>query len=99
MNTILDKLKWEKKNMLTYPVTIISNQSIEYWQTVPNTEFLDTMVSYFMYPFFNRPIWHVKESGLLIENIYSNISKHDILTGVFYTDITDHFPILYRLVS
>ena len=53
------------------------------------------MFSYFMYPFINRPTRCIKQSATLIDNIYSNIFEHDILTGIFYTDITDHFPIFY----
>ena len=60
---------------------------------VSTSEFLDTMFSYFAYPLINRPTRSVKESATLIDNIYSNMIKNDILTGIFYTDISDHFPV------
>ena len=91
MSTILDKLKSEKKS--TY---LSSDYNINLLNTdkhVPTAEFLDTMFSYFMYPFINRPTRCIKQSATLIDNIYSNIFEHGILTGIFYTDITDHFPI------
>ena len=62
---------------------------------MPTAEFLDTMFSYFMYPFINRPTRCIKQNATLIDNIYSNIFEHDILTGIFYTDITDQLPIFY----
>ena len=57
------------------------------------------MFSYFVYPFINRPTRRVKERATLIDNIYSNMIKNDILTGIFYTDISDHFPVFYIDIS
>ena len=93
MSTFLDKLKSEKKG--TYLSGDYTNNLLNTYKHVPTAEFLNTMFSYFMYPFINRPTRCIKQSATLIDNIYSNIFEHDNLTGIFYTDITDHFPIFY----
>ena len=36
---------------------------------------------------------HKPESAYLIDNIFSNVLKPNLLTGVLYTDISDHFPV------
>ena len=93
MSTILDKLKSEKKGTYLYGDYNINLLNTD--KHVPTAEFLDTMFSYFMYPVINRPTRCIKQSATLLDNIYSNIFEHGILTGIFYTDITDHFPIFY----
>ena len=93
MCSILEKLKTEKKTIYLsgdYNINLLNVDN-----HVPTSEFLDTMFSYFMYPFINRPTRSVKERATLIDNIYSNMIKNDILTGIFYTDISDHFPVFY----
>ena len=93
MCSILEKLKTEKKAIYLFGDYRINLLNVD--NHVSTSEFLDTMFSYFAYPLINRPTRSVKESATLIDNIYSNIIKNDILTGIFYTDISDHFPVFY----
>ena len=68
MSTILDKLKSEKKGTYLsgdYNINLLNTD-----KHVPTAEFLDTMFSYVMYPFINRPIQCIKQSATLIDNIY-----------------------------
>ena len=86
---------WNQRKKATYLSGDYNINLLNTDKHVPTAEFLDTMFSYFMYSFINRPTRCIKQSATLIGNIYSKIFKHDILTGIFYTDITDHFPIFY----
>ena len=93
MCSILQNLRTEKNAIYLSGDYNINLLNID--KHVPTSEFLDTVFSYFVYPFINRPTRSVKESATLIDNIYSNMIKNDILTGIFYTDISDHFPVFY----
>ena len=93
MCSILEKLKTEKKAIYLSGDCNINLLNAD--KHVPTSEFVDTMFSYFVYPFINRLAGSVKESATLIDKIYSNMIKNDILTAIFYTDISDHFPVFY----
>ena len=58
------------------------------------SDFLNTMFPYSFYPFITKPTSIKGESATLIDNIYcNNIFISNVLNGIFYTDISDHFPI------
>ena len=58
-----------------------------------NGNFLEIMFSHSLIPFINRPTRLTANSATIIDNIYSNEIRNDQLSGLFYTDISDHFPI------
>ena len=52
------------------------------------------MYSYSFFPLINKPTGVSKHSATLIDNIFCNgINNKDITNGIFYTAISDHFPI------
>ena len=58
------------------------------------SDFLDVMFAHFFIPLINRPTRVCNNSATIIDNIYTNCSARcDLFTGLFFTDITDHFPI------
>jgi hypothetical protein len=60
----------------------------------PTSEFLDLIYSHSMFPLITKPTRIAGGSSTLIDNIFSNdICSTDMLNGLFYTDISDHFPI------
>ena len=69
MCSILEKLKTEKKAIYLSGDYNIDLLNVD--KQVPTSEFLNTMFSYFVYPFINRPTRSAKESATLIDNIYS----------------------------
>ena len=89
MCSILEKLKTEKKAIYLSGDYNIDPLNVD--KHVPISEFSDSMFSYFVYPFINRPTRRVKESATLIDNIYSNMIKNDILTGI----LTLIFPTIF----
>ena len=61
---------------------------------LPTSMFLDLMYSYFYVPLINKPTRIRENSATVIDNIYKNCAvDNDLLTGIFFVDITDHFPI------
>ena len=61
---------------------------------LPTSEFLDTLFSYSFYPLINKPTRVKGDSATLIDNIFSNnMDINNLSNGIFYVDISDHFPI------
>ena len=58
-------------------------------------EFVDTMYTCSSFPKITKPTQAI--SCTVIDNIYSNdiLTQYDTISGLFYTNITDHFPIFH----
>ena len=54
---------------------------------------LHTTYSNSCYPHINKPTRIDGQSSTLIDNIFSNIFDKDIISGLLYSDISDHLPI------
>ena len=57
--------------------------------------FLTTALSYSLLPLINKPTRISENTVSLIDNIFTNNFCTDILSGVIYSDISDHFPIFH----
>ena len=55
--------------------------------------FLDTMYSIGLYPLVDRPTRICNHSFSLIDNIFTNVTNHNVTSGILVSDITDHLPI------
>ena len=60
---------------------------------VPTSEFISLCLTHSMLPLINRPTRVAKSSATLIDNIFTNNIEATKFQGIFYTDISDHFPI------
>ena len=62
-------------------------------------EFVYTMYSHSLLPNITKPTWEA--SATLIDNIFSNdiFAKHNTVSGILDTGITDHFPIFHVILS
>jgi len=62
-------------------------------------KFLDIMYSYSFIPLITKPTRVTHDSATIIDNVFTNdINACNTNTmGIFYTDITDHFPIFVIL--
>ena len=60
-------------------------------------EFTDLMYSHAVLPNITKPTRVTKRSATLIDNIFCNslFTTQKILTGILYTDISDHFPVFH----
>ena len=57
-------------------------------------EFVDTMFSHSLLPCITKPTRVNSSTATLIDNIFSSdLLNKDTIAGIFYTDITDHFPV------
>ena len=86
-----------KENKLVY---ILGDFNINLLNTdvhLPSREFLDLLFSLSFMPLINKPARVKSNSATLIDNIFVNHSSQslDSFQGIFYTDISDHFPIFY----
>ena len=61
---------------------------------IPTADFIDMMYSYSFFPLITKPTRVTGDTATLIYNISCNdVDCLDMMNGVFYNDISDHFPI------
>ena len=92
MSEILTKMKCERKYVLCLDDYNIS--LLHYDTHGPTQEFVDLLYSHSLLPCISKPIRVTAKSASLIDNIFCNSGLYDdnALTGILYTDISDHFP-------
>ena len=58
---------------------------------------MDNLFSYAFLPQISKPTRVTSRSATLIDNVFSNDTLDDPakLSGILYTDLSDHFPIFY----
>ena len=95
LNSLLIKTKAEKK--LLYILADFNINLLNADTHGATQDFLDIMYSNSLLPNITKPTRVTQRSATLIDNIFSNslLSTESILTGIMYTDITDHFPIFH----
>ena len=92
---ILPKIKTEKK--LPYLTGDFNIDLLNVENHLPSQEFINLMYSHSVFPYITKPSRVTTHSATLIDNIFaSNIGDNaKTLSGLLYTDITDHFPVFY----
>ena len=89
---ILSSLKTENK--IVYLMGDFNINLLNIGKHLPSSEFLENLFSYNFYKLINKPTRVSKNSATLIDNIFCNdIQILEFMNGIFYTDISDHFPI------
>ena len=63
----------------------------------PSQEFIDIMYSHSLFPTITKPSRVTHSSATLIDNIFceSVMDPSDTVSGIFYTDVSDHFPVFH----
>ena len=62
----------------------------------PTEDFINTMFLHSFFPTINKPTRVTATSATLIDNIFSNdFEQESLFHGIFYTDISDHYPIFF----
>ena len=56
-------------------------------------EFLSAIHLNSFVPLIDKPTRVIESSSSLIDNILTNNNGSNVLSGLFYNDITDHFPV------
>lgn len=90
-NHTLSMIKLENK--LTYIVGDFNINLLNADSHGPTEEFVEMMYAYSFIPMINKPTRVKNTSATLIDNIWVNEVNDQCMNGIFYTDITDHFPI------
>ena len=84
----------EKEKKFIYLMGDFNINLLETENHSPSNEFLDVMYSHSLFPLITRPTRITSETCTLIDNIYYNdISNSNTLNGLFFNDISDHFPV------
>ena len=61
---------------------------------LPSSEFIESFYSHGIFPLINKPTRVSDNSTTLIDNILTNeVLNENMINGIFYTKITDHFPV------
>ena len=93
--TILDKIKLENKSC-----HLMGDFNINLWNAESHSKtgnFLDILASYSLMPNIKKPTRATEETSTLIDNIFCDNIKENLntISGILYTDISNHFPIFY----
>ena len=91
LSGILDQIKSENKICYLLGDYNINLFSVE--KHIPTSEFIENMFSYEFIPCINKPTRDTGGTATLIDNIYCNHTSETEMTGLFYTNISDHYPI------
>jgi len=94
---LTDKLETVKReNKLCYLLGDYNINLLNYETHQSTANFVDTMFTYGYIPYINKPTRVGERTATLIDNIFTNNTVgNDTTSGIFYTEITDHFPIFH----
>ena len=95
LSSLLSQMKTEKK--LLYILADFNINVLNAETHGATQDFLNIMYSNALLPNITKPTRVTKKSATLIDNIFSNslLETNQILTGILYSDITDHFPVFH----
>ena len=91
ISDLISKLKIENKT--SYFMGDFNIDLLEINNHLLSAEFIETMYSSMLFPFITKPTRVKGPSATLIDNIFSNDLTNDHFNGIFFTDISDHFPV------
>ena len=85
---------------MNIPCYLLGDTNISLLNHSTHTEtanYIDLLYSNAFIPLINRPTRITNHSASLIDHIFTNNLRHDILKhqGILVTDITDHYPIFH----
>lgn len=94
-NEFISDLIWKLKieNKTSYFLGDFNINLLDVDSHLLSAEFIETMYSSSLFPFITKPTRVRSTSATLIDNVFCNdlASKH--FNGIFFTDISDHFPV------
>ena len=89
--SILNSISREKKHSIImgdFNLNLINTNSRQV------NDFTNNMYATGFYPTISKPTRIVNDSATIIYNIFTNITQHKIHSGILYTEISDHLPVL-----
>lgn len=92
ISEVLNNIKNENKDI--YVVGDFNVNLLESDVHLLSAEFLETMYSFGLFPLINKPTRVNITTATLIDNIFTNnVISNDIVNGIFFVEISDHFPV------
>ena len=92
METAISKIKTESK--ICYLLGDYNINLLNVDKHTSTQEFVDTMYSHSLLPSITKPTRVNSKTATLIDNFFSNdLLCKNTISGILYTDITDHFPV------
>ena len=89
---LLVKVKKENKKLYLmgdFNINLLQSES-----HIPTAEFIENLYSHSLFPMITKPTRVIKNTTTLIDNIFGDITScNDMLNGIVFTDISDHFPV------
>ena len=90
LNSFLDKLF--KENKQVFLLDDFSINLLNYNDHQPKNKFLDSLASISFIPYMLQPTRITSHSKTLIDNIFFNITSHQMISGNMTATISDHLP-------
>ena len=90
LNTFFDKLS--KENKQVFLLGDFNINLLNYNDHQLTNEFLDSLASNSFIPYILQPTRITSHSKTLIDNIFSNIISHEMISGNITATISDHLP-------
>ena len=94
LSDVLGRIKTENKSSYLlgdYNINLLNCES-----HAPTQNFIDNLYTNSFFPRITKPTRVTHRSATLIDNIFcNNFSNFSTLSGILYTDISDHFPIFH----
>ena len=90
LNPLLDKLS--KENMQLFLPGNFNIDLLNFNDHQPTNEFLDSLASNLFIPYISQPTRLTNHSKTLIDNMFSNVITHEVISGSIIATISDHLP-------
>ena len=84
--------KVSKENKLIFCMGDFNVNHLSYNLHSHTNDFINTMISHYLLPHILHPTRVTDHSATVIDNIFSNNTVHESVSGNIMTHISDHFP-------
>ena len=84
--------KISKENKLLFLIGDFNVNLLNYESHIDTNDFINTMISRYLLPYILHPTRVTDHSETVIDNIFSNNTSHEIISGNIISQISDHFP-------
>ena len=81
-----------KENKLLFLMGDFNVSLLNYESDIDTNDFINTMISHYLLPYILHPTQVTDHSETVIDNIFSNNTSHEIISGNIISQISDHFP-------
>ena len=84
--------KISNENKLLFLMGDFNVNILNYESHIDTNDFINTMISHYLLPYILHPTRVTNHSETVIDNIFSNNTSYEIISGNIISHISDHFP-------